>query len=182
MSLLYRDGYFVQKLDPAGHQTETADAWDPRARLARADRTARITIEGRSVEIAAWRYDLVGRSGFVVPVYLLDTDLAGNDPQDRALTNALYGGDGRYRLCQETVLGYGGYAMLEALGLLEGVGTFHMNEGHSALLVAAALEARLAARDAHEPTSDDLAGHARALRVHHAPRRFRPATIASIGR
>ena len=157
VTLLYRDGYFSQSLDSEGNQSETAEKWDPRTRLVRADRTAHIHIEGRSVEIAAWRYDLVGQSGFVVPVYLLDTDLEGNDPYDRSLTNALYGGDGRYRLCQEAVLGYGGYAMLEALGAIESIATFHMNEGHSALLVSAALEARLHARGVHEPTSDDLA-------------------------
>jgi alpha-glucan phosphorylase-like protein len=157
VTLLYRDGYFAQSLDAAGNQSERAEKWDPRTRLVRSDRTARIQIEGRDVEIAAWRYDLVGQSGFVVPVYLLDTDLEGNDPYDRSLTNALYGGDGRYRLCQEAVLGYGGYAMLEALGAIESIATFHMNEGHSALLVSAALEARLHARGVHEPTSDDLA-------------------------
>ena len=157
VSLLYRNGYFVQKLDAAGNQSETAEVWDPRSRLVRVDRTARIVIEGRSVEIAAWRYDLLGHSGYVVPVYLLDTDLEGNDPRDRMLSSVLYGGDGRYRLAQETVLGYGGYAVLEALGLMESLGTLHMNEGHSALLVAAALEARLVARGAYEPASDDLA-------------------------
>jgi starch phosphorylase len=157
VTLLYRDGYFSQSLDAAGNQSEAAEKWDPRTRLVRADRTAHIQIEGRSVEVAAWRYDLVGQSGFVVPVYLLDTDLDGNDAYDRSLTNALYGGDGRYRLCQETVLGYGGYATLEALGAIESIGTFHMNEGHSALLVSAALEARLHARGVHEPTNEDLA-------------------------
>jgi starch phosphorylase len=157
VTLLYRDGYFSQRLDAAGNQSEAAEIWDPRTRLVKFDRTIAIGIEGRRVEISAWRFDLMGEGGHVVPVYLLDTDIEGNDPYDRALTNALYGGDGRYRLCQETVLGYGGWAMLEALGLLESVGTFHMNEGHSALLVPAAVEARLLARGAHEPTSDDIA-------------------------
>ena len=156
VTLLYRNGYFVQRLDAAGNQTESAETWDPRTRLTRLDRTVTIAIEGRRVEIAAWRYDVKGQGGQVVPVYLLDTDLDANDPYDRSLTNALYGGDGRYRLCQEAVLGYGGWAMLEALGLLESLTTFHMNEGHSALLVAAALEARLVARGAHEPVSDDI--------------------------
>jgi starch phosphorylase len=157
VTLLYRDGYFVQHLDAAGNQSETPEVWDPRTRLTRLDRTVAIAIEGRRVEVAAWRLDLTGEGGHVVPVYLLDTDLPANDPYDRALTNALYGGDGRYRLCQETVLGYGGWAMLETLGAIDGIATFHMNEGHSALLVPAALEARLVARGAHEPTSEDLA-------------------------
>ncbi len=157
VSLIYRDGYFVQRLDGAGNQSEIADAWDPRARLAHVDKTVHVTIEGRRVEVTAWRYELTGATGHVVPVYLLDTDLAANDPYDRALTNALYGGDARYRLCQEVVLGYGGYALIEALGLADSVGTFHMNEGHSALLVPAALEARVAARGGSGATSEDVA-------------------------
>jgi starch phosphorylase len=156
VSLIYRDGYFVQRLDAAGNQSESVEVWDPRTRLVRLDRTVAIGIEGRRVEVAAWRFELTGQSGGVVPVYLLDTDLDGNDPYDRALTNALYGGDGRYRLCQETVLGYGGWAMLDALGLADGIGTFHMNEGHSALLVPAAIEARIVARGATEMASDDV--------------------------
>ena len=157
VTLVYRDGYFIQHLDGAGNQSEVAERWDPRTRLSRLDRTVTIDVAGRRVEIAAWRYDLAGSGGHVVPVYLLDTDLPGNDPGDRALTNALYGGDHRYRLCQETVLGYGGYAMLEANGWADGIDTFHMNEGHSALLVPAALEARVAARGGSDVTSDDIA-------------------------
>jgi starch phosphorylase len=157
VTLVYRDGYFVQHLDGVGNQSEAAERWDPRTRLQRLDRTVSIALEGRRVEVAAWRYELTGIGGHVVPVYLLDTDVAPNDAHDRGLTSALYGGDHRYRLCQETVLGYGGYAILESLGIVDTVGTFHMNEGHSALLVPAALEARVAARGGSEVTSDDIA-------------------------
>jgi starch phosphorylase len=156
VTLVYRDGYFVQHIDAAGNQSETAERWDPRTRLTRIDRTVTIGIEGRRVEVAAWRYELTGFGGHVVPVYLLDTDLASNDPHDRALTNALYGGDGRYRIAQEIVLGYGGYALLEGLGIVESVGTFHMNEGHSAFLVPAAIEARAVQRGGTDVTSDDI--------------------------
>ena len=74
-----------------------------------------------------------------VPVYLLDTDLPGNDPADRALTGALYGGDERYRLAQEAVLGIGGVRMLRALGH-DRIERFHLNEGHAALAVLALAE------------------------------------------
>ena len=60
--------------------------------------------------VRAWRYDLEGRSGHVVPIYLLDTDLDGNSGWDRGLTDHLYGGDTNYRLQQEIVLGMGGVA------------------------------------------------------------------------
>jgi starch phosphorylase len=156
-SLVHRSGYFVQRLDAAGNQEELPEAWDPRTRLASLDATATVAIEGRQVRFRAWRYDIVGMSGAVVPVYLLDTALDENDPIDRILTDELYGGDGRYRLAQEAILGFGGYALLEAMGLAEHITTFHMNEGHAALLVAAALEARLAARGDASVASDDLA-------------------------
>jgi len=157
VSLMYHDGYFVQRLDHGGNQSESADAWDPRARLSPVDKAVSVTIEGREVRVRAWRFDLVGATGAIVPVYLLDTDVEGNEAQDRALSGALYGGDHRYRLCQEAVLGYGGYAFVEALGFADTIGTFHMNEGHSALLVPAALEARAAARGSGEIAAEDIA-------------------------
>jgi starch phosphorylase len=76
---------------------------------------------------------------------LLDTDLDGNDPRDRVITDHLYGGDERYRLCQEAILGFGGLAMLRALGH-SNLRVFHMNEGHSALITVALLEERLGAQ------------------------------------
>jgi len=72
-------------------------------------------------------------AGFVVPVYLLDSDLPENSEWDRKLTHYLYGGDSWYRLCQETVLGIGGVRMLRALGH-NNLTRFHMNEGHASLL------------------------------------------------
>jgi starch phosphorylase len=68
-----------------------------------------------------------------VPVYFLDTDVEGNDPRDRGITDALYSGDARHRLKQEAVLGVGGVRMLEALGYA-GLRKYHMNEGHASLL------------------------------------------------
>ena len=76
-----------------------------------------MSVEDRIVTVRAWRYDLQGRSGHVVPIYLLDTDLDGNSGWDRGLTDHLYGGDTNYRLQQEIVLGMGGSRMAHALGL-----------------------------------------------------------------
>ena len=79
-----------------------------------------------------------------MPLLFLDTDLDGNAPQDRALYQTLYGGDARYRLAQEAVLGIGGVRMLRALGF-DRIERFHMNEGHASLLVLELLrEARTA--------------------------------------
>ena len=67
-----------------------------------------------------------------MPLYLLDTNLPRNRPEDRDITDQLYGGDREMRLRQEILLGIGGYRALEALGLEPTV--YHMNEGHSAFL------------------------------------------------
>jgi len=186
VTLVYKNGYFLQHLDAAGQQTESTENWDPRARMHRVDRTVTVAIEGRTVHVAAWRYDVLGASGAVVPVYLLDTDLEPNDAVDRALTATLYGGDHRYRLGQEAVLGFGGHAMLEALGLIDGIANLHMNEGHSAFLVPAVMEARLAAAGRSDMTSDDIANvRNRFIFTTHTPvpaghDRFDPGLTASV--
>ena len=133
VSLLHRKGYFVQRLDDSGWQIESDATWPVASFLECMDATASVVIEGRTVRLRAWRYRLRGDNGGAVPVFLLDTDVDGNDPADRRLTDTLYGGDERYRLCQEVVLGIGGVRMLRALGYTDLV-RFHLNEGHSALL------------------------------------------------
>jgi starch phosphorylase len=143
VTLLYRKGYFEQRLVPDGTQREESVLWDPSSRLERTRASATVTVEGRTVYIGAWVYRVRGLSGFIVPVVLLDTDLPENDPWDRTLTDLLYGGDSRYRLAQEIVLGLGGLAILEALDYRE-IRTFHLNEGHSALLTLGLLEETIA--------------------------------------
>jgi starch phosphorylase len=101
-----------------------------------------VEIEGRQVWIRGWQYTIHGVTGATIPVYLLDTDLPENSTADRAITDSLYGGDERYRFCQETVLGFGGFKLLQKLGLST-IESYHMNEGHSALLALKILERRL---------------------------------------
>lgn len=139
ISLLHRKGYFEQRLDSRGRQTESPDTWSPDQFLEPLETRASVRIEGREVCIRPWRYTVRGVSGHEVPVYFLDTDLPENDPSDCSITDALYGGDSDYRLRQEVVLGIGGVAMLRALGHT-GIETYHMNEGHSGLLTLALLE------------------------------------------
>jgi glycogen phosphorylase len=133
VTLLHRKGYFFQRLDDAGRQYEDPVAWPIDDFLSLTDATCQVQIAGRQVSVRAWRYVITGVSGAEVPVFLLDTDVPENDPFDRTLTDSLYGGDERYRLCQEVVLGVGGVRLLRALGYTQ-VGKFHMNEGHAALL------------------------------------------------
>jgi starch phosphorylase len=153
VTLVYRLGNFRQHLDAEGHQTESADRWSPEDKLQPVDAIASLTLEDRQVLVRAWRFDVNGLSG-TVPVYLLDTGLEGNAAQDRTLTDSLYGGDSHYRLCQEAVLGLGGVALLRALGY-ERLTTYHMNEGHSALLTVALLAEQTAERGLVEATPAD---------------------------
>jgi starch phosphorylase len=155
VTLLYRDGYFRQHLDASGGQHEEPQTWRPDTALEQLAPVVTIRISGRPVAVGVWRYAVVGVDGHVVPVYFLDTDRPENDDAARGLTRALYGGDARYRLEQETLLGLGTVAVLHALGH-ERVGTYHMNEGHSALLVLALLE-EARANEHGVPTYEDLA-------------------------
>lgn len=133
VTLLFAQGYFDQLLDAEGNQTERPVAWSPGEMLRPLKPTVQISIAGRPVRVRAWRYDVLGQGDFVVPLILLDTGAPENAPADRALSNWLYGGDERYRLAQEVVLGIAGVRMLRALGYM-GIERYHMNEGHASLL------------------------------------------------
>jgi glycogen phosphorylase len=133
VSLLHRRGYFRQSIDADGNQAEEDVEWAPEDFLQPLDPRVRIMVEGEPVSIRSWVYRIPGPAGSEVPVYLLDTDLPENSPENRRITDHLYGGDRRLRLRQELVLGVGGVRMLRALKH-DGIRTFHMNEGHSALL------------------------------------------------
>lgn len=134
VTLASRKGYFEQALDEKGRQLESPAHFSPERLLRPLLPVVEVQIEGRSVQIRAWQYDVLGQSGYVVPLILLDTDVETNSNYDRALTDFLYGGDQNYRLAQEIVLGIGGVRMLRALGYA-GIQKFHMNEGHASLLV-----------------------------------------------
>lgn len=142
VTLVYRKGYFRQRLDSQGNQQEEPVIWKPEEALEPLTSVVSLELAGRRVQIRAWRYTLTGISGAMVPVYLLDTDLPENDPLDRSLTDYLYGGDPSYRLHQEAILGMGGVEMLNSLGHT-GIENYHLNEGHSALLTLALLEQRM---------------------------------------
>jgi starch phosphorylase len=134
VTTLARQGYFHQELDASGRQIEKPDLWNVAERLRELDARVTVVIEKREVKVRAWQYDVVGMTGFTVPVLFLDTDLPANDERDRELSCHLYGGDKRYRLCQEYVLGVGGVRMLRTLGYGQ-IDRFHMNEGHAAFLI-----------------------------------------------
>src|SRR5947209_5361716 len=139
VTLLHRSGYFSQKLDASGRQTETPVAWNVEDYLSEVHAKTCVRIENRTVFLRAWKYEVTGITGHVVPVYLLDSDLPQNYQWDRTLTHFLYGGDSRYRLCQEVVLGMGGTRLLREFGY-HAIQRFHMNEGHASFLTLQLLQ------------------------------------------
>ena len=139
VTLLHRKGYFEQHLDYQGNQSEGPSHWSPEKLLEALPARASVKVEGREVILRAWRYPIRGVTGRSVPLVFLDADLPENLPEHRSLTDHLYGGDARYRLCQEAILGLGGTAMLRALGYSD-LSVYHMNEGHSALVTLDLLE------------------------------------------
>jgi starch phosphorylase len=133
ISLFYKKGYFHQNLDEGGNQVEVPSEWNPGDFLSLFNERVSVTIEGRTVLIQAWRYDVIGINGYCIPIYFLDTDIEENNEYDRSLSFYLYGGDEKYRLSQEIVLGIGGVRMVHELGYYR-INRYHMNEGHSSLL------------------------------------------------
>ncbi|HVX76365.1 MAG TPA: alpha-glucan family phosphorylase [Bradyrhizobium sp.] len=132
VSLASRAGYFRQEIDRDGNQVEAPDWWRLEDWCAPLNAMVAVEIEGRPVWIRPWLYLQAGHQGQQVPILLLDTDLGQNGDADRTLTHHLYGGDEAYRLKQEMILGIGGLRVLHALGF--DIRTYHLNEGHAALL------------------------------------------------
>jgi len=131
VTLLSENGYFYQKIDENGNQIELPFNFNINDFLNPLPTTTSIIIEGREVKIRIWYYIVKGIDDYIVPIFFLDTNIDENDKWDRELTKYLYGGDKKYRLAQEMVLGIGGVKALKALGY-NTIDKFHMNEGHAA--------------------------------------------------
>jgi len=131
VTLLSENGYFYQKIDENGNQIEMPINFAVDNFLKLMPKTSNVEIEGRDVKIRAWLYKYKGIGGYNVPVFFLDSNIDENSNYDRELTKHLYGGDNKYRLAQEIVLGIGGVRILRALGY-NTIDRYHMNEGHAA--------------------------------------------------
>jgi glycogen phosphorylase len=138
VTLVSRKGYLRQVLDSQGLQTAYPDEWDPSRLLTPLTERVIVHIGNRKVVVKAWLYRLHSLTGGEVPIIFLDTDAEENALQDREITHYLYGGDDRYRLKQEMVLGLCGVRTLDALGFK--IRKYHMNEGHSSLLAMELLQ------------------------------------------
>jgi starch phosphorylase len=132
VTLVSRGGYLKQQITENGEQIEHPDKWNPSKFMRQIPIQTKVTIKGREVTVIAWLYEHRSFTGGVVPVLFLDTDVEGNAPDDRRITDLLYGGDTKYRLTQEIILGIAGIRILNALKLH--IRNYHMNEGHSSLL------------------------------------------------
>ena len=156
LGLLYRAGYFRQAIDADGFQQHIYPEYDftrlpvrPAMDRRGRDVVVQVPFPGRDVSAKVWVAQ-VGR----VPILLLDTDLAVNDPADRPIANVLYVRGREMRLVQEILLGIGGVKALAALGIQPS--TWHINEGHSALLQLERLRQVIADEDADFEAALDL--------------------------
>jgi glycogen phosphorylase len=143
IGLFYGQGYFRQRLDRDGWQQEEyleTDVNQLPLEIAIGKNGQPVTVQIKtregSIHAKVWRVK-VGRCD----LFLLDSDVEDNAPDDRALTSRLYGGDARTRIRQELVLGVGGFRALTAMGITPGV--LHLNEGHSGFAVLEALRTRM---------------------------------------
>jgi glycogen phosphorylase len=154
IGFMYPQGYFRQRITPEGWQEA---AYAPFNRedspihpaVTPAGGQCRFTVDmgGRNVAAVVWKV-LVGR----IPLYLIDTDVPENSPENRALSARLYGGDQEMRLCQEILLGIGGVRLLRALGIAPAV--WHANEGHSAFLTLERIREMVQSGRSHAEASE----------------------------
>ena len=143
VGLFYKQGYFKQQLDLDGYQHEEylqsrVESLPLEPAIGTDGQPLSVAIDTRSGQIKAkvWKM-AVGR----VSLYLLDSDVDGNTPEDRELTSRLYGGDSRVRIRQELLLGVGGVRAIRGLGIVPGV--YHLNEGHSVFATLEAVRVRM---------------------------------------
>ncbi len=139
VTLMYKEGYFKQRLDEEGKQTETYPRFDPEPLLKQLPGKFTLPLRSRDVWIQAYQYNYKGLNGHEIPIYFLDTDLEENFEDDKLITLRLYSGDKDHRILQEAILGFGGIRLLESLGY-SNIKTYHMNEGHCSFLTLELLE------------------------------------------
>ncbi|MBN9317237.1 MAG: alpha-glucan family phosphorylase [Devosia sp.] len=155
VTLLSRNGYVRQEVGPQGNQIDLPSPWIPEDWASPLPAMVAVSIEGRSVWVRPWLYVLTCPIGNSLPVLLLDTDLDQNSLEDRQITDRLYGGDEAHRVKQEIVLGIGGALLLRALGF--NIRTYHLNEGHAALLALQLLRDTRRPGDVGSPSLYDRA-------------------------
>ena len=132
ITILNKQGYLKQKINIFNNQISGPEIKNDLTKLKKINKSVEINIGKEKVKVGVWQYKIKSQSGFIIPVYFLDTDLKENSLAMRNLSGRLYGGDRAYRLKQEIVLGRGGIKMLKELGC-NNIKKIHLNEGHGSL-------------------------------------------------
>jgi starch phosphorylase len=140
VSLWYHQGYGLQRIDEQGEQHLDFPRTRPEDVVESTGVELDLQLEGQTVHVRVWRYDVIGRGGQIVPIYFLDTMDDRNEPEWQDVSRMLYGGDTMNRLRQEAILGIGGYAAIRAL-YPEAELRAHLNEGHTAFFATELLRA-----------------------------------------
>jgi len=133
--LCYSSGYFYQLFNEKGEQKEKEIEWNFFYEFEKVDNPIRIKIENKEVLVSAWRYQVNGQSGHVIPVYLLTTDVEGNEDWMKKMTGSLYDSTSRWnRIVQEMILGIGGVKLLKSQGY-GNIEVYNLNEGHGSFSI-----------------------------------------------
>lgn len=134
VTLLYKEGYFKQRIDDDGNQSEAYPRFDPNPLLTKLPIKFTLPLRKREVWIQAFEYRHKGLNGHEIPIYFLDTNINENFDDDKKITMRLYSGDKDHRILQEAILGFGGIKLLDALKY-NNIETYHMNEGHASFII-----------------------------------------------
>ena len=133
ITLCYDKGYFFQSV-VNGQQIEHPIQWEFSSEFERLDQIIELEIQDKTFKVGAWLYEIIGETGYKIPVILLDSNVEGNEEWQKKFTHILYDATPFQRVVQEMILGIGGVKMLDALGYNK-ISTYHMNEGHAAFLI-----------------------------------------------
>ncbi len=133
--LCYSSGYFYQFFNELGEQKEKEISWNFFYEFSKVDKPIKIKIEDKEVLVSAWLYRVIGQSGHILPIYLLTTDIKGNEDWMKQMTGSLYDSTSRWnRIVQEMILGIGGVKLLNSQGY-NNIETYHLNEGHGSFSI-----------------------------------------------
>ncbi|MHA1233675.1 MAG: alpha-glucan family phosphorylase [Promethearchaeota archaeon] len=133
--LCYSSGYFYQFFNEHGEQKEKEIEWNFFYEFEKVAEPIKIKIEDKEVLVSAWLYRVIGQSGHILPIYLLTTDVEGNEDWMKKMTGSLYDSTTRWnRIVQEMILGIGGVKLLKSQGY-NNIETYHLNEGHGSFSI-----------------------------------------------
>jgi starch phosphorylase len=135
LCLCYSTGYFYQFFNEHGEQKEKEIEWNFFYEFEKVEKPITIKIEDKEVLVSAWLYRVIGQSGHILPIYLLTTDIEGNEDWMKKMTGSLYDSTSRWnRIVQEMILGIGGVKLLNSQGYTN-IETYHLNEGHGSFSI-----------------------------------------------